>query len=95
MKYDPKPMNTDNVQLPPEIIELGEEIAAQIHDVWALQRMKEGWKYGPKRDDEKKEMPCLVPYADLPESEKDYDRNTASATLKLIVKLGYRIEKEG
>lgn len=95
MKYDPKPMNTDNVQLPPEIVELGEEIAAQIHDVWALQRMKEGWKYGPKRDDEKKETPCLVPYADLPESEKDYDRNTASATLKLIVKLGYRIEKEG
>ena len=95
MKYTPQPMDTSDVQLPPEIVALGEEIAAQIHDVWAFHRVEEGWKYGPKRDDEKKETPCLVPYADLPESEKDYDRNTASATLKLIVKLGYRIEKEG
>lgn len=55
--------------------------------------MSEGWTYGPVRDDEKKETPCLVPYAELSEGEKAYDRNTALETLKLIVALGYDIKK--
>ena len=35
--------------------------------------------------------PCLAPYDQLPEKEKDYDRATAGETLKAILKLGYRI----
>ncbi|MCR5162371.1 MAG: hypothetical protein K6C06_11425, partial [Lachnospiraceae bacterium] len=38
--------------------------------------------------------PCLVPYDELPEREKDYDRMTAMETLKLIIKLGYEIKKK-
>ena len=55
--------------------------------------MKEGWKYGPVRDDDKKETPCLVPYEDLPEIEKEYDRNTARTTIASILKAGYKIIK--
>ena len=36
----------------------------------------------------------LVPYDELPESEKEYDRNTAIETLKLIIKLGYKITRK-
>jgi hypothetical protein len=72
---------------------LGEKIAENVHDVWAEGRVKEGWTYGETRNDELKQHPCLVPYGDLSDSEKEYDRNTAMETLKLIMKLGYKIEK--
>ena len=91
--YNPNPINTDDVVLDKELTELTEEIAENVHDVWAKGRIKDGWKYGSTRNDEKKETPCLVPYSELSEEEKEYDRNTAMETLKLIIKLGYVIEK--
>ncbi len=72
-----------------------ERLAEHNHDVWARQRLSDGWTLGPKRDDSKKEHPCLVPYAELSEGEKQYDRNAAIETLKAIVVLGYRIEASG
>ncbi len=91
--YKPNPIDTKDVVLSDELRELTEKIAENVHDVWAENRIKEGWKYGNKRDDIKKETPCLVPYNELPEIEKDYDRNTALETLKVIISLGYKIEK--
>lgn len=91
--YIPKPIDTSGVTLPENLIALTEQIAEQVHDIWAQSRIAEGWTYGEKRDDELKQTPCLVPYSELPESEKAYDRNTAIETLKLIEALGYRIEK--
>lgn len=91
--YTPKPINTDHIELPAELLELTEKIAENVHEVWSENRIREGWTYGKKRDDDKKETPCLVPYADLPEIEKDYDRKTAMETIKLILSLGYRLEK--
>lgn len=92
--YTPKPIDTSAVNLPEGLLELTEKIAENVHDIWAVGRMNAGWTYGEQRDDEKKTNPCLVPYGELSESEKEYDRNTAIETLKLIVALGYKIEKE-
>lgn len=91
MNYTPKPIDTTDINLSTELLELTEKIAENVHDIWAVGRIAEGWAYGPVRDDAKKETPCLVSYADLPESEKEYDRNAALETLKLIMKLGYEI----
>lgn len=91
--YRPNPINTENIELPKEMLELTEQIAENVHDIWAKGRMEEGWTYGEKRDDEKKHHPCLVPYSELSDSEKAYDRNTAMETLKMIVALGYKINK--
>ena len=91
--YNPKPVDTSAVVLDSEILELCELIAENTHEVWAEGRIKDGWSFGEKRDDEKKLHPCLVPYGELPESEKEYDRNTSMETLKLIIKLGYKITK--
>lgn len=93
MGYRPEPKDTSKVVLSEELLALTEQIAENVHDVWALGRIREGWTYGEVRDDKKKTTPCLVPYGELSESEKEYDRNTALQTLKLIVSLGYRIEK--
>ena len=91
--YNPKPVDTSAVVLDSEILELCELIAENTHEVWAEGRIKGGWSFGEKRDDEKKLHPCLIPYGELPESEKEYDRNTSMETLKLIIKLGYKITK--
>lgn len=92
MNYIPEPIDTSDVELSPEILELCEKLAKNTHDVWAKGRIAQGWTYGPVRDDAKKETPCLMPYDELPESEKDYDRNTALETLKVIIKLGFEIK---
>ena len=76
-----------------EICALAENLARQVHEEWALGRVQEGWTYGPVRDDAMRQTPCLVPYEDLPEEEKEYDRRTAFATLKYIVSRGFKITK--
>ena len=91
--YNPKPIDTSTIKLSDDLIELRESIAKNVHDVWALQRINEGWTYGEKKNSDLKQTPLLVPYEELPESEKEYDRNTAYETLKLIIKLGYKILK--
>ena len=91
-KYNPNPIDTSDVQLPAEMNQLVEQLARNVHDIWAIGRIKEGWTYGPQRDDANKKHPCLVDYDELPENEKEYDRNTAMETVKLIIKLGWKIE---
>ena len=92
--YKPQPISTEDVELSKDILKLSEQIAENVHEVWAASRMSEGWTYGKERNDALKQHPCLIPYDELPETEKDYDRNTAMQTLKLIQKLGYTIKKE-
>lgn len=92
--YTPKPLDTSAVQLDDELLELTEKIAENVHEVWAAGRLADGWTYGEVRDDAKKTTPCLVPYAELSETEKAYDRNTALGTIKLIIALGYTVEKK-
>ena len=91
MKYVPAPIDTSHILLAPDILALSELLAKNTHEVWARERVNQGWNWGPVRDDEKKEHPCLIPYEQLPESEKEYDRNTAMETLKVIQALGYQI----
>ena len=92
--YIPQPIDTHDVELLEDLLALSENIAKNVHETWAANRIKEGWNYGEKRDDVKKTHPCLVPYEELPESEKDYDRATSQETLKLILKLGFEIKKK-
>jgi hypothetical protein len=89
--YTPSPLDTSSVQLPPSLALLLEKLAENTHDVWAETRIGQGWSYGPARDDTGKKHPCLVPYADLSEEEKEYDRRTAAEALKAILLLGYKI----
>lgn len=92
--YKPNPIDTSKVVLPEDLLELTEKIAENVHENWSVGRIADGWTYGETRNDEMKTTPCLVPYSELTDSEKEYDRVTALQTLKLIVALGYRIEKK-
>ncbi len=90
-EYTPHPIDTSDIQLPEELNPLLEAMAKNVHEVWAQERINQGWTYGEKRDNILKHHPCLIPYEDLPEEERIYDRNTAMATLKLIIKLKFKI----
>ena len=91
--YVPQPMDTSDIQLPEELNMLIEQMAKNVHEVWAKSRIEQGWTLGKERSDALKQHPCLIPYEELPEVEKAYDRDTALGTLKLILKLGFKIEK--
>lgn len=87
-------IDTSDVKLSADLLELTEALARHAHAVWMRRRLEEGWRFGPVRDDARREHPCLVPYGRLPDSEQQYDRNAALETLKAIVALGYRIGKD-
>jgi len=90
--YSPTPIDNSKIELSPDLQALVEVLARNNHELWARRRMREGWGYGPNRNDEKRETPVLVPYEELPESEKEYDRDNAIETLKTILALGWRVE---
>lgn len=92
--YQPKPIDTSDVELPEELNELLEMLALNTHEVWSAQRIKDGWTYGEHRDDEKKQHPGLIDYHQLTEVEKEYDRNTSKEALKVIIAAGFHIEKK-
>lgn len=91
--YTPMPLDISDVELSEDLLILTERLAKNIHEVWAKSRMDQGWTYGPTRDDVRKKHPCLIPYEELPEEEKDYDRNTALGTLKFVIKQGFEVKK--
>lgn len=91
--YIPKPEKLDGIQLSDDLSDLVEAMAENVHEVWAQSRMEQGWTYGSERNDILKHHPCLIPYNELPDAEKAYDRDTAISTLKLIIKLGFKITK--
>ncbi len=94
MNYTPKPIDTSNIHLPIELLELSELLAKNAHEVWAQKRFSEGWEWGSEKKSRLQINPNLVPFDDLPESEKEYDRSMVIETLKSIIALGYSIEKK-
>lgn len=90
----PQPIDTSDNQLPEELNPLFVPITKYVCEIWVQTRIAQGWRYGPERNDAEKLHPMLIPYEDLPEEEKIYDRNTSIETLKLILKLGFEIEKK-
>ena len=92
--YIPQPEQTDDIILSTELNDLVEAMAKNVHEVWAESRILQGWTYGPERNDVLKHHPCLIPYEELPEIEKAYDRDTAVGPLKLMCKLGFKITKD-
>lgn len=91
-KYIPAPVDTSGIELPEELLKLVEQMARNVHEVWAATRIAQGWQWGAARDDIRKLHPCLVSYDELPESEREYDRRTAIETLKMIQYLGFEIK---
>lgn len=93
MNYLPEPIDTRDIQLPEELVAMIESIAINTHENWAALRLAQGWKFGSERNDKKKEHPDLVPYENLSEETKEYDRRTTTEVLKTVIAFGFSIKK--
>ncbi len=82
------------ISIDPTITEILETLACNVHNQWMKGRLEAGWKLGSKRDDEKKEHPSLIPYEELPETEKEYDRQTVLTTINGLLENGFEIRKK-
>jgi hypothetical protein len=91
--YRPVPLDTSSMQLTGELVGLIEILAENAHDTWAAERLAAGWQYGPQRDDDARLHPCLVPYANLSETEKDIDRKMVLSTVRSIIAYGYELQR--
>lgn len=89
----PEPIDFSGLALPDELTPLIELLAENVHNVWASERLREGWTYAPVRNNQCKQTPLLVPYQALPEAEKAYDRNTVLETLRGVQHYGFEIKK--
>ena len=93
--WQPQPIDTTGIKLPESVEQVREILSRQAHDVWGAKRIADRWTYGDKRDDDAKTHPNLVPYEELDEGDKSYDRELIDGTIRLLLKLGFRIEKDG
>jgi RyR domain len=93
--YEPKPIPVEHIVLDGEILELVEVLAENAHDIWATERLRDNWTYGPERDDAKREHPCLVPYAQLADRDRDYDRSMVLGSIRAMLALGFTISRPG
>lgn len=91
--YAPKPIHAEHIVLGDEILELTELLAENAHDAWASMRLRDGWTFGPDRDDTERWHPYLLPYAQLPEREQDLDRTIVIGSIRAILALGYAISR--
>lgn len=94
LEYVPHPIDVSDIDLDDDLLELTEAIAENAHEVWAEARRSEGWKFGPKRNDALLEHPDMIPYFELSEGEKYYDRAMALNTIRLVKKLGFSISRK-
>lgn len=97
--YNPQPVDLSHVQLPEGMDSLRELLAAHNHDTWAANKMspRNGYVYGKETNDQA-DPPThcdLIPYEDLDDEKKKWDRDTAEASIRLLIHLGYTITKGG
>jgi len=93
LPYTPTPVDTSGVLLPEDLNGIVEVLAKNTNENWDSTRMSEGGWYGPKRNDEYKEYTCLVPFENLPESEKERDRKVVREMSKTLLTLGFEIQR--
>ncbi|XP_019717005.1 ryanodine receptor 1b isoform X5 [Hippocampus comes] len=89
--FTPCPVDTVQIVLPPHLERIREKLAENIHELWAITRIEQGWTYGILRDDNKKLHPCLLDFQSLPEPERNYNLQMSGETLKTLLALGCHV----
>ncbi|XP_054910410.1 ryanodine receptor 3 isoform X4 [Poeciliopsis prolifica] len=89
--FIPTPVDTSQIVLPPHLDNIRDKLAENIHELWGMNKIELGWTYGKVRDDNKRQHPCLVDFSKLPETEKNYNVQMSSETLKTLLALGCHV----
>jgi RyR domain len=70
-----------------------ELLAGLEHDRWAADLVRDGWSPGPVKDHERREHTLLVPWSDLPESEREKDRASIRGLPEILTRAGFAIQR--
>uniref|UniRef100_A0A8B9VW63 Ryanodine receptor 3 n=1 Tax=Anas zonorhyncha TaxID=75864 RepID=A0A8B9VW63_9AVES len=89
--FIPCPIDTSQIALPFHLEKIRDKLAENIHELWGMNKIELGWTYGKIRDDNKRHHPCLVEFSKLPETEKNYNLQMSTETLKTLLALGCHI----
>uniref|UniRef100_A0A673C6E5 Ryanodine receptor 3 n=1 Tax=Sphaeramia orbicularis TaxID=375764 RepID=A0A673C6E5_9TELE len=89
--FIPTPVETSQVVMPLHLEKVRDKLAENIHELWGMNKIELGWSYGKIRDDNKRQHPCLVDFSKLPETEKNYNLQMSTETLKTLLALGCRV----
>ncbi|XP_030130376.4 ryanodine receptor 3 isoform X2 [Taeniopygia guttata] len=89
--FIPCPIDTSQIALPFHLEKIRDKLAENIHELWGMNKIELGWTYGKVRDDNKRHHPCLVEFSKLPETEKNYNLQMSTETLKTLLALGCHI----
>lgn len=68
-----------------------ERLSIMEHERWMNSKLKAGWKYAPETNKSMKQHSALIPWEDLPEAEKDKDRDLVRAIPRLLTEIGYTV----
>ena len=90
--YKPQPLDLSAVALTSKLDELVEQLAENTHNIWARERIQQGWTYGLNEDPDLNRSPHLVSYSNVDEAIKKANRDTASETVRTLLVYGYILE---
>ncbi|KAM6961301.1 ryanodine receptor 3 [Aplochiton taeniatus] len=89
--FIPTPVETSQVVMPAFLDRVRDKLAENIHERWGMNKIELGWSYGKIRDDNKRHHPCLVDFSKLPDTEKNYNLQMSTETLKTLLALGCHV----
>ncbi|KAI2654040.1 Ryanodine receptor 2 [Labeo rohita] len=89
--FIPKPVDTSQIVMPPHLEKVRDRLAENIHELWGMNKIELGWSYGKIREDNKRQHPCLVDFSKLPETERNYNLQMSTETLKTLLALGCHV----
>ncbi len=70
-----------------------ETMARMEHERWTVEHLLAGWVYGLQRDEQAQTHPDLLPWDRLPESEKEYNRQTIRGYPAMLAQAGFEIRR--
>uniref|UniRef100_A0A8B9LR02 Ryanodine receptor 2b (cardiac) n=1 Tax=Astyanax mexicanus TaxID=7994 RepID=A0A8B9LR02_ASTMX len=89
--FTPTPVDTSQLVLPPQLEIIRERLAENLHELWLLDKIEQGWTHGPVRDDSKKVHPGLAEFSKLPEQERQSNLQATENTIRTLLALGAHI----
>uniref|UniRef100_A0A4W6FE05 Ryanodine receptor 2 n=1 Tax=Lates calcarifer TaxID=8187 RepID=A0A4W6FE05_LATCA len=90
--YKPAPLDLSHIKLTSTQEAMVDKLAENAHNVWARDRIHQGWTYGIQQDVKNRRNPRLVPYTLLDERTKKSNKDSLREAVRTLLGYGYNLE---
>ncbi|XP_030255117.1 ryanodine receptor 2 isoform X5 [Sparus aurata] len=90
--YKPAPLDLSHIKLTSTQEAMVDKLAENAHNVWARDRIRQGWTYGIQQDVKNRRNPRLVPYVLLDERTKKSNKDSLREAVRTLLGYGYNLE---